>query len=246
MKNNNWIFIRGLTRGNAHWGEFPQILKQHVHELNTEFLEIPGNGSLNNIKTPLNACDVVRFLQDKSVMYAQNLPVNICGISLGGMIALKWAEMDPQNVQSVVIINSSLSQCSSIFQRIIPKNYYRMIKAVLSSNIAEQESAILEMTSNHLDKTKKYIESFVEFSSKYPVLRENFLRQLILASRIRIDKWPSHMPLKIISSQMDRLVDSSCSDEMAIYLKGTQYIHMSAGHDLPLDDPQWLAEILTS
>jgi pimeloyl-ACP methyl ester carboxylesterase len=245
MSSNKWIFLRGLTRGNIHWGNFEEIFKRINPNAEMEFMEIPGNGFLHNEKSPINAKKVIDILRDKSKFSRQNLPFNICGISLGGMVALKWAELYPEEIASVAIINSSLRQYSSFYERLIPNNYAKLITALFNSDEAEQERIILTITSNKFEITKNYVEAFSVFSKKYHVSKTNFTRQLLLASSVKIENFPN-IPLKIISSNYDRLVSSSCSDKIAKGLGGKQYVHPTAGHDLPLDEPEWLCEILLS
>lgn len=246
MTNNNWIFLRGLTRGNAHWGNFPEIFKSLNPESEAEFLEIPGNGTLNKVDTLVDAKKIIYFLKRKSKFYSQEeMPVHLCGISLGGMVALKWAELFPQNIQSVSVINTSLQQCSPFYQRLLPQNYFKIISMLFESSAHDKELNILTITSNKPIENQNYLEAFAAFSTAFPVSKMNSIRQLILARKIKINKFPP-LPLKIISSKMDRLVSPLCSDGIAKTLGGAQYIHPTAGHDLPLDEPSWLSEVLIS
>jgi homoserine acetyltransferase len=244
MSKKYWIFLRGLTRGNIHWGDFPEIFKKLNPDAAIEFLEIPGNGNLYQEITPINAKEVVDLIRKKSQFCQENLPLNICGISLGGMIALKWAELYPENIQTITIINSSLSQFSPFYHRLIPANYVKILKAVTEPNIFEQEKFVLSVTSNKIQETSRYLKVFSTFATEHKMLKTNVVRQLILASKINIKKINS-IPLTVINSKNDRLVNSSCSEKIAIGLNGKIIIHSTAGHDLPLDEPVWLSEVLT-
>jgi hypothetical protein len=45
----------------------------------------------------------------------------------------------------------------------------------------------------------------------------------------------------VLASRADRLVDGSCSRALAYRVPGARLAeHDSAGHDLPLDDPEWV------
>jgi pimeloyl-ACP methyl ester carboxylesterase len=243
MNNSRWIFLRGLTRGNIHWGKFPEILKLAYPDIEVEFLEIPGNGYLNLEKTSTDINQILKQLKNRSKFCQQNLSFNICGISLGGMVALKWAELFPQDVESVTIINSSLKQLSPLYHRLLPNNYAKIFKAIGESDIQNQEKIILQLTSNKSNETQSYLKSFTNFATEHKILRFNIIRQLILANRIRITNFPN-IPLIIIVSENDRLVSSHCSKIIFKVLGGSLHCHPSAGHDLPLDEPDWLLEIL--
>jgi pimeloyl-ACP methyl ester carboxylesterase len=256
-QNNNWVFLRGLTRGNIHWGPFPEIFQSRDSKIQMEFIEIPGNGLKNLERSPISSFNAIHLLRKNCHFSRNKLSFNLCGISLGGMIALKWAQLYPEEIQSVSIINSSLRQLSPISKRLIPRNYLKILGALFNSNAADQERLILEITSNHFketnqettQETKKFISTFAEFSAAHPISRINFVRQLLLASHITINTTNNtpcfqNIPFKVISSKQDRLVDSSCSKRIAEAFACKSYIHPTAGHDLPLDDPNWLCDVL--
>ena len=243
MSNNNWVFLRGLTRGNIHWGSFEEIFKRINPDAQIEFMEIPGNGFLSDEKSPTNVKILINILREKNKFSQKNMPFNICGISLGGMVALKWAELYPHEINSVSLINSSLRQYSSFYERLLPNNYAKMLWALFYSSSSEQEKLILKITSNNFEVNKKHLEAFSAFSKLHKVSKKNFARQLLLASSIQIKSLPD-LPIKIISAKFDRLVSSKCSAKIVKGLGGKSYIHPTAGHDLPLDEPEWLIEKL--
>lgn len=245
MASENWIFIRGLTRGNIHWGDFPKLLAQSSQSPCAEFLEIPGNGLLHELKTPINPQKVIDHLREQSNFVKQKQTFHLCGISLGGMIALKWAELYPDEIKSVNVINSSLNQLSPMTERLNKKYYPAILRALFLNNPLKQESIILEITSNNLEKTKKHLPAFAEFSSKNRVSITNFVRQLLLAKFLKI-KTQLKVPVLIITSEQDCLVHAACSDQLVTFLGAQQKKHPTAGHDLPLDDPEWLYQILFS
>jgi len=242
MNNQRWIFLRGLTRGNIHWGDFPQIFSESISKPQAEYLEIPGNGNCYLDSTPLSPEAVVEQLRAKSQFTNNKQTYHLCGISLGGMIALKWAEMYPNEVLTVTTINSSLSQGSFFYQRLRPQNYANILYHLFFSKPYVQEKIILQITSNRSVNSHKYLEHFSDFSKNHPVSKSNFLRQLLLASNIHISA--AQVPLTVISSKNDRLVNPNCSHVIASLFSGKEFIHPTAGHDLPLDEPKWLSETL--
>lgn len=241
-KKEKWIFLRGLTRGTIHWGRFIEIFKTTYPEVEMEFLDIPGNGDSFLEETPVNPRVVITYLSSKSRFVKEGSQFHLCGISLGGMVALKWAELYPLQIQSVTVINCSLAQSSDFFERLNPKNYFKIIETILSKNKFIQEQLILSITSNEQIQNESYLKSFATYSMSHPISKKNFIRQLILAKNIRINS--IKVPLKVICSINDRLVSHKCSEAIAKEFNGYLIVHQTAGHDLPLDEPEWLVKNL--
>jgi len=241
--SKNWIFIRGLTRGVVHWGEFAEHFKKNHPDEKIEFLEIPGNGELNELLTPDSPLELIDYLRSNSAIIKSGEEYILCGISLGGMIVLKWAELYPIKIKSVNVINTSLSQYSPIYHRMLAKNYFNVLAGLISSDPYQKEKLILNMTANNNESIDKYIIKFSDFSKKHTVKKINFLRQLQLAKKIKIQNW-KNINLNVISSLRDRLVSHSCSKVIAQKLNATLIVHPTAGHDIPLDDPSWLVQVL--
>lgn len=240
----SWIFLRGLARGNGHWGDFPEKFKIALPEAELEMLEIPGNGTRHAEITPTDPILVINEIKKKSLILKKQEPIHLCGISLGGMVALKWASLYPGEISSLVLINTSLSQCSSFYQRLKPKCYFKIIKILLCFNPSHREKLILSMVSNNQVRASIFENVFTEYSKSHPISFKNLVRQIYLANQIQLDL-PIMVPTKIITSQCDNLVNSVCSVSLAKANKTKVSIHPTAGHDLPLDDPEWLIEILS-
>lgn len=238
--SKRFIFLRGLTRAAFHWGDFQLIFRSTHPDYEVEFLEIPGNGILHNTDTPIDPVEAIRQLSLQSQFVKEGLSFHLCGISLGGMLALKWAELNPQQVESVTTINCSLAQFSPFYQRLNPDLYLRVFKALFSKGVFQKEQSILDITSNRKENHGKYLGPFTNFSKHHKIKRKNFIRQLILANKIHIENLK--IPLKVICSEGDRLCSPNCSKAIAHHLHGQLAIHPDAGHDLPLDEPHWLAD----
>jgi hypothetical protein len=77
--------------------------------------------------------------------------------------------------------------------------------------------------------SKKEVPDFISFAQSHPVIKLNFFRQLLLASKIKINFTDiPKKPMKIISSKQDRLVNPSCSTELVKKFGGVEYIHRMA------------------
>ena len=52
------------------------------------------------------------------------------------------------------------------------------------------------------------------------------------------------LPTLLLASRNDGLVDVRCSRGLAAAWKVPLVEHASAGHDIPLDDPEWVAGVV--
>ncbi|HLT23389.1 MAG TPA: alpha/beta hydrolase, partial [Bacteriovoracaceae bacterium] len=103
-KQKHFILLRGLTRESRHWGDFPKLLQEHYPESKIILLDLPGAGTLHKERAPLSVEKMVTRLRkeiDEHLLEKNN--INFIGVSLGGMVAMKWAEMFPQDLNKIIL-----------------------------------------------------------------------------------------------------------------------------------------------
>ena len=117
----SWILLRGLTREARHWGPFtPRFLEQVG--LATA-LDLPGNGEFAAGKSPATVPDMVGFARQQLQHQGFKPPYRLLAMSLGGMVATDWAQRYPQEVEALVLINTSMRPHSTLPQRLRPANW---------------------------------------------------------------------------------------------------------------------------
>lgn len=238
-----WLLLRGLTRGQGHWGEVPKKLQEHFPRDRVLLLDLPGNGEKFQESSPWTLRGYVDFLRRQ--MQEQNVvgELRILAVSLGGMVALEWMKLYPNEIKKAFLINTSLRGSGAFHERLRPQNYAQLLKVLSLKNVQEREKLILAMTSRNLQAQEKHLENFTNFSKKYPVNLSNFFRQLTAAAQARLeDKAPGDIILFI--SSHDNFINSKCSYTMARKWGIKAHTHPWAGHDLSLDDPDWLIQHL--
>ena len=62
---SNWILLRGLTREARHWGGFAELLRREIPDARVIAPDLPGNGSLNEQKSPLRVEQMVEALREQ-------------------------------------------------------------------------------------------------------------------------------------------------------------------------------------
>jgi pimeloyl-ACP methyl ester carboxylesterase len=242
----NWILLRGLSREVRHWGSFPEILKSKNNKYKVFPLELPGNGKKHEIDSKSNLADNVEHLRKEFLELKKDNPGNfgVIAISLGGMVALTWADQYPDDFKDLVVLNSSAGDLSSPFKRLQPNAIKEIFKLVFSSTysstIYEREERILKMTTQLIPLTDELIQKWADIAQEYPMSRKNFFRQLYSALKFVVPKKLKCNTL-ILSGAKDTLCHPECSEIIADLYNSKSVVHPKAGHDLTLDDPHWLA-----
>jgi len=74
------------------------------------------------------------------------------------------------------------------------------------------------------------------------VRASNALRQLVAAARFSASRQTPQCPVLLLGSERDGLVNVQCTRAIAQHWGSPMALHPDAGHDLPLEDPQWVIQ----
>ncbi|MGZ3773072.1 MAG: alpha/beta fold hydrolase [Pseudobdellovibrionaceae bacterium] len=240
----NWILLRGLARGTGHWGSFVERMKKHFPQDRFELIDLPGNGGRNEEQSPLNISEYVKDLRMHSEFVKKGQPFNILSVSLGSMVTVEWLREYPHEVQKAYLVCTSSMGFSSVHQRFLPANYlkaFQLLKA--RGDESEYEKVVLEMVTNSHARRQAEGLALMAYTKTHPMHFSNIVRQLIAASRYR---FPKEAPgdIRLIGSYGDKLVSPKCTLKIGESWGVRPAMHPWAGHDIAIDDPDWLIEQL--
>lgn len=236
-----WVFLRGLVREQRHWGNFVHTFQSALPASQVTMLDLPGNGALHHLPSPTTVQGMVHSCRQQLQAMGLPGPYRLLAMSMGAMIAAQWSLDHPEEVQSQVLINTSMRPLSPVYHRLRVGNYAAMLLLVLGPATPLQwERAILRMTTNtpHDD----VLPQWVQWRRQYPVSGANALRQLWAAARFRVGLARPGTPTLILASRQDHLVSVRCSERLAAQWQVPLRLHPTAGHDLPLDDGSWVVQ----
>ena len=243
MTPPTWILLRGLMREQRHWGGFPARLAQSIPGAAIVTPDLPGNGERHAMDSPTRVAEMVEFCRQDLSGRGIAPPYRLLALSLGGMVAVEWAQRYPQEVALCVLINTSMRPHSPFYRRLRWQNYGALLRQLLLGDKSSQESLILRLTSQrHAGGNPALLADWLSFQQQYPVSRRNALRQLLSAARYRAPAIRPAMPVLVMAGAQDRLVDHRCSQQLARAWQADCLIHGAAGHDLPLDEGDWVAQ----
>ncbi len=240
-KKTSWLFLRGLTRGIKYWADFPDYFQKLVPDDQILFAELPGNGEAFRATSPLHIGAYTDFVRSEilgTFKKVQPDQLKVIAISMGAMITIDWMNRFPNEIQQAFLINTSAGNFSQPLERFQIKN---VLQTMYKSEFKDQSSKSLELLANNAERVRIFQPIFKDYFETHPVSRANFFRQIFAAG---IFSFPAQAPgnISLLASENDRLVKVSCSKKIASKWNLPLGIHPTAGHDLPLDDPQWLSE----
>ncbi len=243
IRPKNWLLLRGLAREERHWGEFPHMLSEQIPETRVHFLELPGVGKKAHLEAFANIKDYTNQLREEWLALKRTYPEpwGVMAISMGGMIGMDWCHRFPHDLTALILINSSAGNLSPPHHRFSPLAMGTVLKLFFREDYEEREEAILKLTTNMLKVDQDLIKRYASYSADTPIKRSSFIKQMAAASRFQIPK-ELKQELLILAAKKDRLASYKCSQAIAKHFHTKVHYHESAGHDLPMDDPQWVVD----
>jgi len=240
---STWVLLRGLMRESRHWGDFPALFQNAMDGQAVVTLDFPGNGRLY---TQPSASSVGGMVSDARIQLRQlgyAPPYRLLALSLGAMVAVAWSEQFPEELEKLVLINTSLASYNPFYHRLRPQNYLALMR-LLYTPVARRERLILQLTSrrSHTENLQSILDQWVAYAEEYPVSRANILRQLRAAFSYRARLTAPATPVLLLAGQNDQLVNVASSVKLAQHWHCAIRLHPDAGHDLPLDDGVWVTE----
>jgi pimeloyl-[acyl-carrier protein] methyl ester esterase len=237
---DTWLLVRGLAREYEHWFDFPERLGR-VLGARVVGLDLPGCGTQWKEAAPLsvaaNARHVAGRLRHEYGVPAR--PWGILGLSFGGMVATALCEFFPTWASHLVLINSS-SGLSRPFERLQPEGAAELLRIATLRDAGERERRVYRLVSSLTGEAlERCVASAVEAGARHPVKISTVARQLAAAARFRPSEGPRRQTL-ILSAEGDRLVNPRASVQLAQFFRAPLRVHPTAGHELTLDDPDWV------
>jgi pimeloyl-ACP methyl ester carboxylesterase len=241
-----FVLVRGLAREAGHWLNFDRVLLEYFPDAVIERHDLPGNGSRWRDRSPLDVASMAADLRER-VWSRERTPVVLVAVSLGAMVGFEWRQRWPNDpLRALVGINTSIGGLCRPWQRLqIPALFSTLDTLALRDAVA-RERAILELTTSEHRNDLALAQRHASLHEAQPTARGNVLRQMLAAARFRAAPAGSPVPVLLLSSAADRMVDPACSRRIALAFGADLAVHPSAGHDLSLDDPSWCAEQIST
>ena len=236
-----WIFLRGLVRESGHWGAFVPEFENGVPGAQVHLIDLPGNGQRHAGSSPTHITAMVDACRRQLQAAGMAPPYAVLALSMGGMVAVQWAHRYPDEIERQVLLNTSMRPFSPFYQRLQVRNWPTIAGLLVTrASVLQWEQAIVRMTTTQ--PHPEVLPVWQSLRQRHPVSATNALRQLWAAARFKAPALPPAVPTLLLASTRDTLVSVQCSRAVAQAWAVPLIEHPQAGHDLCLDDPQWVAQ----
>lgn len=270
LRAARWIFLRGLAREAGHWGPFLDCWRRRLPETQVVAPDLPGCGIHHRGRSPWSVPPIVDFVRDTVTASTERTrsessrsragdladaappgrrPTAIFAMSLGAMVAYDWVRRYPEEIDGLVLVNGSAAGLNWPWQRLRWSGLLHMARAMTAVRVMSREAHILAMVSaTQPGAAGELARSWASLAEQRPVSRLNAIRQLAAAARFRPSfsagaaASPFVQRSLVLTSLGDRMVNPACSRQIAAKIGAELRQHPTAGHDLPLDAPDWVVE----
>lgn len=242
MKTNHehWIFLRGLGREQGHWGDFVTEFGRAFEGDQVLCIDLPGAGDARHVPPPTTLHQMTEYVRQAAREKVASGTFNILALSLGGMVALEWLHRFPQDLRSLVVINTSVAGLAPFYRRMRISAFPSFVSSALVKDPLQRERRIVDLISNRRENHDEIAERWRRLAVERPINHRSVVRQMIAASRFRLPKHLPAVPTLLLVGQGDRLVHPRCSEALHRRYGWPLSRHPWAGHDLPLDDTPWI------
>lgn len=248
QKKHHWFLVRGLGRESGHWGDFAERLKKVFPQAEVSFLDLIGAGVHRHETVPFSLSRFSEVSREDFLKARREKPDSgpafILGMSLGGMLIMDWLGRFPGDFEGVVLVNSSAKKFSTPWQRMHPRALWGIVHAAMAPTAEIRETRVLQVVAESEERRKATLAIWAKVFEERPITTVNAIRQILAASQFH-PEIPKNPPKTLVLNALgDRMVHPSCSEKLAKAWNAELRSHPWGGHDLGVDDPDWLIEQL--
>lgn len=233
----SWVFLRGLTREKNHWGTFRSDFEKQL-QVKVHCVDFPGVGDFFQMQSP----STIEDISDHVVMQSSHIQEQswILAHSMGCLVALEWMKREPHRFFGAVFINTSIRGISSPFRRLKPAGIMNFARIGISKNSRKKEELKFSLSSNNETIKEQTIQQWMDIQHQRPVTLATTFNQIKAAALYKASK--PRYPVLFLNSLGDKLVSPTCSNDIAKKWDMPIRTHPWSGHEIMLDDPQWLID----
>ncbi len=236
------ILIHGIGASVFVWRRLIPLLSKHYTVTAFDLLGFGLSDKPLTFKYDLDSqCEAIEeFLNQLKIPQCF-----LAGSSMGGAIALRLAQVNPNRYQKVVTLSPladpkiaflDLKRFGFLSPIVQPLLTERFIEQVLKRVLSNRE-LINKESLQHYTQPYKQREALIAFTKSFSLLRDK---------RIYTELSNVQQPVLVLWGEKDKIIPIKYSQRITLQLKNMIfYSHPQSGHHPHEDEPQWTSEKIT-
>lgn len=243
----NWILLGGVGRECARWADAPQVLLQQLRLIEPasqlRLLDLPGTGRYWRERSPARVGELVEGLRAR--VQSLDGPLGLVSSSVGAALAVEWARRHPQDLAALVLISPVLRPFTPLLRAVRPGLWPTLFALLMGrrSPLALDERLFASTTNRRADVVALDSE-WRRLRDEHPVMLRNVWAQGLAVWRYEASRRRPHGRVLLLTGHADQWFDWRISQAISRAWGAALRVHPDAGHDLLLDDPDWVARSL--
>jgi len=235
-----------MGRESAQWGEAPRLLLQQLQVVQPGArlyqLDLPGTGRLWAQRSPRDIASMLAGLRSRVQAAGLQGPIALIANSWVSCVATEWARQHGNELGALVLI----SPCLRPFTPVLRSVRFELWGAAL---------ALLLGRRSPLERDRRFWRSHVQLHEPeqallaqwqalrkaHPMRARTGLAQLLAVWRYQSSRRRPHQQILLLAGKGDVWIDWRVASAISRAWGAALRLHPEAGHDLLLDDPQWVA-----
>ena len=136
----NCIFIHGLGQKPSSWDKVISLMPEQLHVACPDLFAL-----INGMEAKYQSL----YRAFSAYCTKQAEPLNLCGLSLGGVLAIHYAIDNPAKMQSLVLISAQYKMPKNLLK--IQNAMFRLMPKSLFKNMGLQKSEVIGLTKSMMD-----------------------------------------------------------------------------------------------
>ena len=241
-----WVLLKGMKQTSSHWVDVPDLLAERLAGGPVHTFDLPGTGIWHEQEVPWTIDAMADQVREQWLPHADDAENwGILGLSMGGMVAMSWAHRHHHDFDALVVGNTSTRDVGAVHERLYWRSWRQLARVVRARPLPRRERMVLDLIcASYPDVSRDMLaRHYTHLAETQPFGASSFIRQLVASAQFRVPE-RLDLPVRVLVGEGDRFVSPSCSRRLAKRLGVPLVSHPTAGHDLSLDAPVWLAEEL--
>jgi pimeloyl-ACP methyl ester carboxylesterase len=245
----NWLLLGPLARECAFWDGASQQLVEHLQVVQPQArlfeLDLPGTGNQWREPSASHVGLLLQQLRERVQQAGLAGPFGLIASSWAGCLATEWARQHPAEVGALVLISPAMRPFTHVLRSVRPGLWSTALALLLGRRSPLDRDRRLWRSHTRLrTPSAALLQQWRDLRRAHPTRARTGIAQVLAVWRYESSRRRPHTRVLLLAGKGDEWMDWRVSAAISRAWGAALRLHPEAGHDLLLDDPQWVARSL--